>query len=151
MIKVINDGNRPWLVRFVFDGDKYGLNNCKTHAGTDPLVEFYDCRHEFTEYGQFVSRYYASTLLEGFGEAPDRGLCLDGGVPEWGISAEAYFRVRTWIRATIAHRTGSSPVDRAWLSQYIGSVQQLMEEGKYAAAHELLCAAEFNDRIYYTT
>jgi len=66
-------------------GAVYGHEDCLTHDKESPLVEFYDTRYPHTEYGQFVSRYYAKTLL------PHRGggLCLDGGIPNWSLDAAA--------------------------------------------------------------
>ena len=73
-------------VRMVFIGDQYGLNHCLTYGDReydqdkhdDPLIEFYDMdsgaaaimrnsgnkteAYLAEEYGQFVSRYYYSTL-----------------------------------------------------------------------------------------
>ena len=46
MIKVINDGGRPWVVRLVFSGMAYGLDFKLTHDKEKPLVEFYDARFE---------------------------------------------------------------------------------------------------------
>lgn len=75
-IKIINDNNRPWSVVVV-----------------DNKVKFYDARYEHTNHGQFVASYYVSTILEG-----NSGLCLDGGVPDWKISAEAMSRIRAWLQ-----------------------------------------------------
>ena len=63
-------------------GAAYGAEDCLTNEGS-LMVEFYDIRYPHTEYGQFVSRYYAKTLL------PHRGggLCLDGGIPNWTLDA----------------------------------------------------------------
>ena len=80
MIQVINKEYRRFRVEVVLKGGCYGLNNCLTHDKDDPLVEFWD-----VECKQFVSRYYLSTLLE---SSNTSGLCLDGGVPEWHITAE---------------------------------------------------------------
>lgn len=77
-------------VRIVFKDDAYGLNNCLTHDKLDPLVEFYDTRYEHTKLGQFVSRYYASTLLE----SNNDGLLMDTGSPDWVLSSKAFNRVR---------------------------------------------------------
>ena len=74
-----------WNVRIVKTGDQYGLNMCLTNDKA-PMVEFYDSRYPHTEYGQFVSRYYISTILSDK-EYPN-GLCLDGRVPAWQVSAE---------------------------------------------------------------
>lgn len=82
-------------VRVVNKGDKYGRDFCLTHDESKPLVEFYDSRYPHTEFGQFVSRYYAETLLSG----EDDGLCLDGGVPAWTVSKEDMDTVREWLKA----------------------------------------------------
>ena len=79
-----------WNVRIVKTGDKYGRDMCLTNDKA-PMVEFYDNRYPHTEYGQFVSRYYISTILSqdkyGYYQYPN-GLCLDGRVPAWQVSAE---------------------------------------------------------------
>lgn len=62
-----------------------------------PLVEFYDRRYPHTPDGQFVSRYYESTLLERM----DLGLNLDGGIPDWRIDSVAMIVVRAWL---VMHR-----------------------------------------------
>jgi hypothetical protein len=131
----------------VFDGDAYGLDMKLTHSGK-PMVEFYDAHYEHTDFGQFVSRYYADTLLEGMDDAPGRGLCLDGGVPEWSVSGEALFRVQQWAKAAISAREAEPPLDRRWLSQYVGDIQRAFEEGDRIRVGELLFDANFNDRIY---
>ena len=86
-------------VRVVNKGDKYGLNNVLTHNEDKPLVEFYDVRYPHTEFGQFVSRYYVSTILGDDGYGPkDSGLNLHGGVPEWTVSKEDMDTVRGWLK-----------------------------------------------------
>jgi hypothetical protein len=79
-----------WNVRIVKTGDQYGRDMCLTNDKA-PMVEFYDSRYPHTEYGQFVSRYYISTILSqdkyGYYQYPN-GLCLDGRVPAWQVSAE---------------------------------------------------------------
>lgn len=97
MIKIINDNGRIWAVNIVKKGDKYGRDNCLTHDKEEPLIEFYDCRYEHTDYGQFVSRYNLSTLLEHH-QAPSMGLCLDGGIPDWSINGKAMDRVIAWLK-----------------------------------------------------
>ena len=103
LISVISDGRR-FNVRLVRIGERYGRDLCLTHEskfnfGDDPLVEFYDARYPHCgEIGQFVSRYYRSTLMEK--PAPARGLCLDGGVPEWSIDGVAFEMVRRALRMT---------------------------------------------------
>jgi len=108
-----------WCVRMVFIGDQYGLKHCLTYGDSeydqdkhdDPLIEFYDMdsgaaaimrnsgdkteAYLAEEYGQFVSRYYLSSLK--FEERFDgktltdwskRGLNLDGGVDRWSVSSD---------------------------------------------------------------
>jgi hypothetical protein len=84
-------------VRIVNTGDKYGRSDCLTND-KQAMVEFYDNRFDQKDFmgrGQFVSRYYASTLLDG--EYPN-GLCLDGGVPEWTVGPEAMQQVIEFIK-----------------------------------------------------
>lgn len=81
-------------VRIIEKGDSYGLNNVLTHDKDDPLVEFWDTKHD-----QFVSRYYKSTLLEGDNEG--RGLNLHGGVPEWSVSAKGMEEARKFMKGEL--------------------------------------------------
>jgi len=83
-------------VRILNKGDKYGREFCLTHDEDKPIAEFYDRRYPHTEFGQFVSRYYVSTLLED----PTGGLCLDGGnASSWTVSADDMALVRAYLRA----------------------------------------------------
>jgi len=85
-------------VRIVNNGQRYGATGSLVHDKDDPLVEFYDSRYPHTDYGQFVSRYYASTLLEG----ENRGLCLDGGnADSWSVSADGMTLVRAYLKALV--------------------------------------------------
>ena len=96
---ILKDGANTWLVRMVRKGDKYGLDNCLTHDG-ETMVEFFDHDYAFDKnvtgkvLGQFVSRYYVSTLL---GHPPNVGLNLHGGIPKWSISAIAMDQVMEYI------------------------------------------------------
>lgn len=94
-LKIFHDtrSHLVWVVRIVEHGDNYGLNDALTHKGERPLVEFYDTRHEHTDLGQFVSRYYLGTLIDGEG-----GLNLQGGVPTWYINEPCTNRIRDWLR-----------------------------------------------------
>ena len=67
-------------------GDSYGLDGCLTHDDARPMIEFYDARYPHTKQGQFVARYYVSTLREHIERGP-HGLCLYGGAPDWNIDA----------------------------------------------------------------
>jgi len=86
-------------VRIVNKGDRYGRADCLTHDDDRPMVEFYDHRYthgDWADRGQFVSRYYVSTLLE----EENRGLCLDGGnANEWSVSADGMALVRAYLKA----------------------------------------------------
>lgn len=87
-------------VRIVNTGDKYGVNDCLINRKA-PMVEFYDSRFKQGSdgaRGQFVSRYYIDTLLE----RDTGGLCLDGGVPAWTVSAPDMAIVRNFLK-TVPH------------------------------------------------
>lgn len=128
-------GNR-WCVRIVFLGDNYGLNHCLTYGEArrqedkhdDPMIEFYDMdsgvagilrnSKDKTEaylgkkYGQFVSRYYWSSLNfdERFGEQKTvtdwskRGLCLHGGVDGWSVSSEFMVKAMAAVNNELEER-----------------------------------------------
>jgi hypothetical protein len=84
-------------VRIVNTGDKYGRNDCLVNDKA-PMVEFYDSRYNDSDFdgrGQFVSRYYISTLVTS--QYPN-GLCLDGGIPAWSVSADGMKQVLEYIQ-----------------------------------------------------
>ena len=103
---VINTNGLRFNLRAIFKGDKYGLNDCLINE-EQLLIEFYDDRYKHTEHGQFVSRYYAETLLGNEYEWHERigtdghGLCLDGGVKDWAIDALSCEMVLRWIEWVI--------------------------------------------------
>ena len=80
---------RPFTVRIVREGDRYGRGDCLIHDEDEAMVEFYDATYanngRFGPHGQFVSRYYISTLLES--PHRGRGLGLCGHEPAWTIDA----------------------------------------------------------------
>lgn len=94
--RFFNDAHGAWFtMRVVGDGDSYGKDMTLTHAGTDPLVEFYDRRWDHDQdpdgvrLGQFISRYRLSTLLEPGRDGAtvfETGITLDGG-NAWRVSA----------------------------------------------------------------
>jgi len=87
-------------VRVVNKGDKYGRDFVLTHDSDKPLVEFYDSRYPHTEFGQFVSRYYVSTILgtDGYGRA-EGGLILDGGNADvWTVKEGDMNVVRAYLK-----------------------------------------------------
>lgn len=89
-------------VRIIQKGDNYGTEFKLTYDAEEPQVEFYDTRHPHTEFGQFVSRYYAKTLLgdDAYGSGSG-GLDLQGGVATWKIDEAAMDQVRSWVRARL--------------------------------------------------
>jgi hypothetical protein len=97
---VANDQGIIFAVRLVRKGDRYGLHGCLTHDIDEPLVEFYDTRYDHNSdwleefKGQFVSRYYAETMLKHTG-----GLCLDGGISDWQVSAGNMAQIKNWLKA----------------------------------------------------
>ena len=86
---VVNGYGRAFYVRIVQRGDRYGLDDCKVHRDADALIEFYDHtfanRDGFGARGQFVSRYYATTLAK---HEDGMALNLHGGTPAWYIDEE---------------------------------------------------------------
>lgn len=79
---------RVFAAKVLVRGDKYGLDERLKWDDDEPCVEFYDTTfaHQkgFPRLGQFVSRYYLSTVLRHWGE-----LILHGGTPEWAIPGES--------------------------------------------------------------
>lgn len=67
-----------------------------------PTVEFRDVKHG----GQFVSAYYAKTILASSG-----GLRLDTGAPEWEVDTLPMNQLRRYLRRTLYVRTD---VDKEW-------------------------------------
>ena len=95
MIRVTNDKNITFSV--VLSKDKKDQN----------LVSFYDTRYNHTQYGQFVGRYYANTLLglDGWSSRgssiKDKGLNLHGGIADWFINADNANHVVDFIEGKI--------------------------------------------------
>jgi len=92
--KFKNDKDAEFSVRVVYSGDKYGLNFKLTHDKDAPLVEFYDAEHPHTQYGQFISRYYLSKLLE----RTNAGLDLLGYEPKWKIDRDTMAEIISWLK-----------------------------------------------------
>lgn len=106
-------GGVPWTARIVFEGGAYGLDDILVHDRTDPLIEFYDARWTDggfnPERGQFVSRYFLSTLMENsyggpFGSDDYPGIDLDGGVSDWKLDAATCQAIARWVRDSIELR-----------------------------------------------
>jgi hypothetical protein len=93
---------QPWTIRIVDEGDKYGRDDCLTYEKEEPVVEFYDADNLFDKdeasgevLGQFVSRYYISTIADGKGG----GLNLMGYEPKWTINSLCMDNVRAYLEA----------------------------------------------------
>ena len=86
----LNDNGEHLYAKQIRQGDKYGLNDCRTHNEPEPLVEFYLVGEGKKPW--FVSRYYRETLMGEcmWGRRSKRtgiaGLCLCGST---GLSATA--------------------------------------------------------------
>jgi len=82
--RVHNDRGKPFNIRVVLKGERYGREDCLVHDEEDPLVEFYDASFAGDgSRGQFITRYYLSTLKK----KPDQGIILEGSEPRWIVSA----------------------------------------------------------------
>ena len=116
-----------WRVHFVQEGEHYGvngslvygntvgsgvphigerINDCQLYGHGLPLVEFYDMSQDPVLFpgGQFVSRYYMSTLLGMDGDTPlsemvskNWSFGLDGGVPSWTVAGTDLQNVTDWL------------------------------------------------------
>lgn len=106
--RIVNAVGRVFNVRLVREGARYGLNDCLVHDNDDPLVEFWDATYEndprFTpRLGQFVARYYLSTLAE---RRSAHALALCGHEPAWTVTGgnvlDALVAVKTALREETA-------------------------------------------------
>jgi hypothetical protein len=96
MLRITNEKGIPFSVRMVFRGQHYGTHMQLSHDEDEPLVEFYDASSVPNHgLGQFVSRYHLNTLIENH-HPQSHGLDLDGGVPDWKITAENMKEVLEW-------------------------------------------------------
>ena len=98
IFNVTNSNGDGFNVRVVRKGDRYGLDNCLTHDTNNALVEVYDAECASSELGQFVSRYYISTLLEG--NSRNTGINLEGSEPKWSIDASNWSKVIAWLEVS---------------------------------------------------
>ncbi len=109
---IVNHILRPFTVKVLFKGDKYGLNDCLTHDKDEPLVEFYDFANAgkaFGPLGQFVSRYYASTILGLLrGDVPC-GLDLQCDEPVWKIDSAAVRMMCRFVELCMSNRKAVQP------------------------------------------
>ena len=104
----IKSDENTFLIRLVERGDTYGAKTgpspgmCWIHDKEGALLEFYDYDFDFDydgnkKLGQFISRYYISTLRSSYTPATTIGLNLHGGVPKWTINAQGMNQVMRFV------------------------------------------------------
>lgn len=97
ILKVENPEGKYFIVRKILCGEGYGVNDSIIHDREDPLIEFFDFDYanvrSFGEYGQFISRYYESTLAE----RTPYALSLYSDVDSWYLSKENMYEVLEWL------------------------------------------------------
>ena len=94
----------PMNAVLVMPGQTYGRDDRLTNDGDEPLLEFYDARFPHTPNGQFVSRYYLSTLSDRQDRPNPGGLDLQGDVATWSVTSESMERAVDFAEKT-ANRT----------------------------------------------
>jgi hypothetical protein len=98
----------PWTVRIVFKGEHYGLDGGQLHERDEPLVEFHDAEQDIATFGplgQFVNRYFITTLLSR--KHPGMSLCLHGGYPnDWTVSGEHMALIERWLELQSIYNEG---------------------------------------------
>jgi len=97
-LKVTNSNGLSFNVHIIRKGDRYGRTNSLIHDEDKMLVEFYDTRYAHTSLGQFVSSYYADTILDC---EPHTGLDLDSGIPSWTVDGDAMDVVIEWLQSEL--------------------------------------------------
>lgn len=90
-------GSSKWKVRLVRQGERYGLYYSLNNDSENTLVEFYDMNIDKDSFpiGQFVSRYYLSTLVDASGR---NGLSLVGDSDTWKINSICYLQIYDWLK-----------------------------------------------------
>lgn len=98
---VENENGRQFAVKLLSRGDRYGLEKCLEWDSDKMGVEFYDVKYAgdgFDELGQFVSRYYAETLV---GTPTHADFSLAGGVAAWTIDRNNAIRIKAWVASKL--------------------------------------------------
>ena len=82
------------------------LRVCWEISGGHLMISFHDYRYRKSDrwkpHGQQIAVYRADTLLDGYEELEQRGLCLNGGVTGWRIGPPAAVAVIQQIKALLA-------------------------------------------------
>jgi len=101
--EITNLEGRRFRVQIVWDkaagGTTYDAEGNEVPEKLQPIVEFYDLTH--SKKGQFVSSYYASTLVE---RQPHVGLDLYGGEPVWQIDWRSMDMLIGWVKEQVESR-----------------------------------------------
>lgn len=101
-------GTRYMRMVLILPGDRHGTPDAegrRPFVSDEPMVEFYDTRfaHDPEHGGQFVSRYYAETLLSGLKRGGlSKGLLLDGRVSGWDVAAPDIELAMAWVEGALA-------------------------------------------------
>lgn len=125
-------------IRIVNTGDRYGLNDCLIND-REPMIEFWDARYDHVPgRGQFVTRYFVSTILDGLDNASyPLGLCLDFGVPSWTVSPNGMRQIVDYLRSmTDPGQTVGDFIDDA-IDAAVAVIQDELgqTDGGFAAHH----------------
>lgn len=87
-----------WNVVVLYAGDPYGRS--LTSYANDVMIQFYDSSVAWNKgkypLGQFVSSYYAKTILD-----CHAGLRLDGSISAWTVSAKEMQEIIAWLKEDI--------------------------------------------------
>lgn len=163
--RVTNDAGRSFNIVLVCRGDRYGLNDCLTHDKDDPMVEFWDATYEndprFTlGRGQFVSRYYLTTLADRRNSR--LGLDLCGHEPAWKVTST---NVADALKAVNAVRGSDKNTcedrERRMFGCTTASIDEALEGmsprdvamyamGTLSNAQELICRDEYEGAVEWT-
>ena len=87
-------------VRVLQQHDRYGLRDCLVHNEAEPLIEFYDNRYTDADdwkRGQFIARYYLSSLMANAFVHAMFGLILDTEINDWRVSSGIMAEIFHWL------------------------------------------------------
>lgn len=93
-IDIQNQNGKPFRVHVALPGEPR-INTSDPVEGDDPMVTIVD-----RQYNQFIASYYASTLIRDFDDGiQDRGLQMQGGIPEWTLDTPAFNKAILFIKS----------------------------------------------------
>jgi hypothetical protein len=109
-----------FAVVFIPEGTQNPVNDFRK-ADKGALVEFFDARFpSFGPFGQFVSGYYADTILgrDGYGHSEGYALSLDGGISAWTVDAATMATVRDWVTTHHPHEVDEDGNPRDYAAEH---------------------------------